>query len=41
VAGEVVTRRQNASGAADLSGIGPGDAVVIRWEDSANLILVA
>jgi spermidine/putrescine transport system ATP-binding protein len=41
VAGEVVARRQNASGAADLSGIGPGDAVVIRWEDSANLILVA
>jgi spermidine/putrescine transport system ATP-binding protein len=40
-AGEVVTRRQNAGGAADLSGIGPGDAVAIRWEDSANLILIA
>jgi len=40
-AGEVVVRRQNAAGAADLSGIGPGDAVVVRWEDSANLILVA
>ncbi len=41
VAGEVVTRRQNAAGMADLSGVGPGDAVVIRWEDTANLILVA
>jgi spermidine/putrescine transport system ATP-binding protein len=41
VAGEVVTRRQNAGGMADLSGVGPGDAVVIRWEDAANLILVA
>jgi spermidine/putrescine transport system ATP-binding protein len=40
-AGEVVTRRQNARGAAEESGVGPGDAVVIRWEDSANLILVA
>jgi ABC-type Fe3+/spermidine/putrescine transport system ATPase subunit len=41
VAGEVVTRHQNAGGVADLSGVGPGDAVVIRWEDTANLILVA
>jgi spermidine/putrescine transport system ATP-binding protein len=41
VAGEVVARRQNASGATDALGVGPGDAVVIRWEDSANLILVA
>jgi ABC-type Fe3+/spermidine/putrescine transport system ATPase subunit len=40
VAGEIVTRRQNASGAADTAGIGPGDPVVIRWEDSANLILI-
>ena len=41
VAGEVVARRQNATGAAAVSGLGPGDPVVIRWEDSANLILVA
>jgi len=40
-AGEVVVRRQNAGGVADLAGIGPGDPVAIRWEDSANLILVA
>ena len=40
-AGEVVARRQNASGATQALGIGPGDPVVIRWEDSANLILVA
>jgi spermidine/putrescine transport system ATP-binding protein len=41
VAGEVVSRRQNSDGAAGIGGIGPGDPVVIRWEDSANLILVA
>jgi spermidine/putrescine transport system ATP-binding protein len=41
LAGELVTRRQNASGASDAGGLGPGDAVVIRWEDSANLVLVA
>ena len=41
VAGEVVSRRQNSDGASDEAGIGPGDPVVIRWEDSANLILVA
>jgi ABC-type Fe3+/spermidine/putrescine transport system ATPase subunit len=41
VAGEVVARRQNATGAGGVSGLGPGDPVVIRWEDSANLILVA
>ncbi len=41
VAGEVVSRRQNSDGATGVAGIGPGDPVVIRWEDSANLILVA
>jgi spermidine/putrescine transport system ATP-binding protein len=41
VAGEVVSRRQNSDGASGVGGIGPGDPVVIRWEDSANLILVA
>jgi ABC-type Fe3+/spermidine/putrescine transport system ATPase subunit len=40
-AGEVIVRRQNAGGAAGMSGIGPGDRVAIRWEESANLILVA
>jgi spermidine/putrescine transport system ATP-binding protein len=41
VAGEVVARRQNATGAAGIAGLGPGDPVVVRWEDAANLILVA
>ena len=41
VAGEMVVRRQNAAGAAAIMGVGPGDPVVVRWEDSANLILVA
>jgi spermidine/putrescine transport system ATP-binding protein len=40
-AGEVVARRQNAGGATAALGIGPGDPVAIRWEESANLILVA
>jgi len=40
-AGEIVARRQNASGAAAVLGIGPGDPVAISWEDSANLILVS
>jgi spermidine/putrescine transport system ATP-binding protein len=40
MAGEMVVRRQNAAGAAGTS-VGPGDPVVVRWEDSANLILVA
>jgi spermidine/putrescine transport system ATP-binding protein len=40
-AGEVIARRQNTSGATEALGIGPGDPVTIRWESSANLILVA
>jgi spermidine/putrescine transport system ATP-binding protein len=40
-AGVIIARRQNASGAGASLGIGPGDPVVIRWEESANLILVA
>jgi len=40
VAGEVIARRQNAGGSESVAGVGPGDAVVLRWEDSANLILV-
>ena len=39
-AGELVARRQNASGGG-ATGIGPGDAVSVRWEDTANLILIA
>jgi spermidine/putrescine transport system ATP-binding protein len=41
VAGEMVARRQNAAGAMAGAGVGPGDPVVVRWEDAANLILVA
>ena len=41
VAGEMVVRRQNAAGATSATGVGPGDPVIVRWEDSANLILVA
>jgi spermidine/putrescine transport system ATP-binding protein len=40
VAGEVVARRQNAGGSESGAGVGPGDGVVLRWEDTANLILV-
>jgi spermidine/putrescine transport system ATP-binding protein len=40
IAGEMVARRQNAAGAAGI-GVGPGEPVVVRWENSANLILVA
>ena len=41
IAGEMVVRRQNATGATSATGVGPGDPVVVQWEDSANLILVA
>jgi spermidine/putrescine transport system ATP-binding protein len=39
-AGELVARRQNAGGASTSQGIGPGDPVVVRWHEEANLILV-
>jgi spermidine/putrescine transport system ATP-binding protein len=39
-AGELIVRRQNASGAGSGGGIGPGDPVVVRWHEEANLILV-
>jgi spermidine/putrescine transport system ATP-binding protein len=39
-AGELVARRQNALGAATTQGLGPGDPVVVRWHEEANLILV-
>jgi spermidine/putrescine transport system ATP-binding protein len=39
-AGEVIVRHQNAAGAGGAPGVGPGDPVVVRWQEEANLILV-
>ena len=36
--GELVVRRQNASGVS--TGLGPGEPVVVRWHEEANLVLV-
>jgi spermidine/putrescine transport system ATP-binding protein len=38
-AGELVVRHQNAAGAGGAPGVGPGDPVVVRWQEEANLIL--
>jgi spermidine/putrescine transport system ATP-binding protein len=38
-AGELIVRHQNAAGAGGAPGVGPGDPVVVRWEEEANLIL--
>jgi spermidine/putrescine transport system ATP-binding protein len=38
-AGELIVRRQNATGAEGTQGMGPGDRVVVRWREEANLIL--
>jgi spermidine/putrescine transport system ATP-binding protein len=38
-AGELIVRHQNAAGAGGALGIGPGDQVIVRWEDDANLVL--
>jgi ABC-type Fe3+/spermidine/putrescine transport system ATPase subunit len=38
-AGELIVRRQNASGAGPDGGIGPGEPVVVRWNEESNLIL--
>jgi len=38
-AGEVIVRRQNAAGTGGALGAGPGDPVVVRWREEANLIL--
>jgi spermidine/putrescine transport system ATP-binding protein len=38
-AGEVIVRHQNAGGAGGAPGVGPGDPVVVRWHEEANLIL--
>jgi spermidine/putrescine transport system ATP-binding protein len=39
-AGEVIVRHQNAAGAGGAPGVGPGDPVVVRWQEEANLILI-
>ena len=38
--GELIARRQNAAGAGAALGAGPGDPVIVRWHEDANLILV-
>ncbi len=38
-AGELIVRHQNASGATGALGAGPGDRVIVRWHEDANLIL--
>jgi spermidine/putrescine transport system ATP-binding protein len=38
-AGELIVRHQNAAGAEGALGVGPGDPVVVRWQDEANLVL--
>lgn len=38
-AGELIVRHQNAAGAGGAPGVGPGDPVVVRWHEDANLIL--
>jgi len=39
-AGELIVRRQNTAGAGSALGAGPGDPVVVRWQEEANLVLV-
>jgi spermidine/putrescine transport system ATP-binding protein len=38
-AGEVIVRRQNATGAQASLGLGPGDPVTLTWQEEANLVL--
>jgi spermidine/putrescine transport system ATP-binding protein len=38
--GELIARRQNNAGTGGALGAGPGDPVVVRWHEDANLILV-
>jgi spermidine/putrescine transport system ATP-binding protein len=40
-AGDLIVRRQNAAGAGSGQGMGPGDPVVVRWREEANLVLVS
>ncbi|MEO6207989.1 MAG: TOBE domain-containing protein, partial [Candidatus Limnocylindrales bacterium] len=37
--GELIVRHQNASGAVGALGAGPGDPVIVRWHEEANLVL--
>ncbi len=39
LAGELIARRQNVAGAGAALGAGPGDPVVVRWHEEADLIL--
>jgi len=39
LAGELVVRRQNATGAQASQGMGPGDPVTVQWQEEANLVL--
>ena len=39
-AGELIVRLQNSMGAGVGQGLGPGDPVVVRWREEANLVLV-
>jgi spermidine/putrescine transport system ATP-binding protein len=39
LAGELIVRRQNATGAQASLGLGPGDPVTVRWQEEANLVL--
>jgi len=38
-AGELIVRHQNATGAGAAPGAGPGDQVIVRWHEEANLVL--
>jgi spermidine/putrescine transport system ATP-binding protein len=40
-AGELIVRLQNTMGARISQSLGPGDPVVVRWREEANLVLVA
>ena len=40
-AGELIVRRQNTRGTTSSLGAGPGDPVVARWHEDANLILTS
>jgi spermidine/putrescine transport system ATP-binding protein len=37
--GELIVRHQNAAGARGALGAGPGDRVIVRWNEDANLVL--
>jgi spermidine/putrescine transport system ATP-binding protein len=40
LAGELIVRRQNITGMSSGVGLGPGDPVIVRWHEDANLVLV-